>query len=128
MRELFLAYYTPSDEEFAALWQECTFSFDANMLLNIYRYSQLTRGLFCAILEKLNTRIWISHQAALEYHRNRLGVISEQNSAYQELGKLLDEITGKAGSMMKHKRHPFLDAARFVRTIQDSVEHVGLQL
>ncbi len=36
MRDLFPGYYRPTEEEFAKMWQEGIFVFDANVLLNIY--------------------------------------------------------------------------------------------
>ena len=38
MRETFRGYYRLKDDDFNQLWDECIFSFDANILLNIYRY------------------------------------------------------------------------------------------
>ncbi|MGZ3645243.1 MAG: hypothetical protein ACXVCM_15485, partial [Ktedonobacteraceae bacterium] len=39
MQELFPGYYRPTKEEFSTMWQQCIFVFDANVLLNIYRYT-----------------------------------------------------------------------------------------
>jgi hypothetical protein len=44
MREKFSGYYRPTQEEFDKLWQEAILSVDANILLNIYRYSPETRA------------------------------------------------------------------------------------
>ena len=40
MREKFRFYYQKPD--FNKLWQECTFVFDTNILLNLYRYPKET--------------------------------------------------------------------------------------
>ncbi|MEQ8996136.1 MAG: PIN-like domain-containing protein [Coleofasciculus sp. B1-GNL1-01] len=53
MRDLFPGYYQPTPEEFETLWQEAIFSFDANILLNIYRYSAETRERLFEIIERL---------------------------------------------------------------------------
>jgi hypothetical protein len=39
MRALFPGYLNREPEEFAALWENCIFSFDANFLLDFYRYT-----------------------------------------------------------------------------------------
>lgn len=65
MRELFPGYYRPTQEEFKQMWQECIFVFDANVLLNIYRYTAKTRGELLAIFEMLKERTWLPHQAML---------------------------------------------------------------
>ena len=31
-------YYRPTESEFKKLWKDCVFAFDANTLLNVYRY------------------------------------------------------------------------------------------
>jgi hypothetical protein len=72
MRETFPGYYTPSDAEFKRLWTKSLFVLDANVLLNLYRYSSETRKKLIEILQRLDTRLWVPHQAALEYQRNRL--------------------------------------------------------
>lgn len=65
------------------MWRECTFVLDANILLNLYRYRPEERDQFLAILSKLKERIWLPHQAAREYQRNRLKVIQDQHAAYE---------------------------------------------
>lgn len=105
MRELFPGYYTPSEERFKALWDECVFVFDANVLLNVYRYSPKTLKNFLDILKRLENRLWLPHQAALEYQRNRLTVISEQYQPYADIPKLINELLNHIGS--SYPRHPF---------------------
>jgi hypothetical protein len=42
-KDLFPGYYSPSDEEFSELWQNCIFIFDTNVLLDFYEYNDETR-------------------------------------------------------------------------------------
>jgi hypothetical protein len=72
MRDLFPGYFTPTDAEFEKLWSECVFGFDANVLLGLYRSTPETQEIFFAVLEKIKDRIFLPHQAASEYLRNRL--------------------------------------------------------
>ena len=85
MKELFPGYYQPTEKEFSKLWNECIFALDANVLLNLYRYSENSTKDFLNILTFLSTakRLWIPHQAALEYHQRRVGVIGEQKKYIQ---------------------------------------------
>src|SRR5438128_8631528 len=80
MRDTFPGYYRPTGEQFRKLWGESFFAFDTNVLLNIYRYTSETREVFFRVLEGLQSRLWVPHQAALEFHRRRLDVIDEQVS------------------------------------------------
>ncbi len=82
MRDLFREYYRPSDEEFSRLWQKATFVFDTNVLLHLYRYTPSTRNDLLKVIEALQQRIWIPHQVGLEFSRDRVTVITEQNSIF----------------------------------------------
>jgi hypothetical protein len=62
MEKVFAHYYKPTSEGFDALWKDCTFSFDANVLLDVYRYSPETRDRLIDVLKHLNDRIWIPYQ------------------------------------------------------------------
>ena len=42
MRKTFRGFYQPGKKEFQELWNSCLFVLDANVLLNMYRYSEAT--------------------------------------------------------------------------------------
>ncbi len=121
MRKTFSTYYTPSEEEFDKLWQECIFSFDANILLHIYEYSERTRDGLFAIFKKLGNRIWIPHQAALEFQKDRITTIFKQYSPYKDVRKTLDDLRGKTESA-RIRHHPLLDTAAIVNPILSAIE------
>lgn len=130
MRDLFPGYYQPTKQEFDELWNECVFSFDTNVLLNIYRYSSTTRERLFDILEKLQERIWITHQVGYEFHKNRLTVISQQSSAYDKIGTILDENLkiGKIGTLKKdleaYKKHSVIEIQEILNNIETSLKKV----
>ena len=108
MKESFKEYYKPTDEEFKDLWDNCEFIFDANVLLNIYRYSPETTGEFFDVLINIQDRIWMPHQAALEYQKNRFSVIDEQVAKCKQLENLLEK--NEIIDFLKDiKSHPFID-------------------
>lgn len=81
MKELFPGYYPLNQEQFKELWENCIFVFDTNILLNLYRYNESTRNDFINnILRKIEQRLWIPHQVALEFQENRLEVIESQET------------------------------------------------
>jgi hypothetical protein len=94
MKSLFAGYYRPTKEEFDELWKNCTFVFDASVLLDLYRSTAKTRNVLLSILEKIKDRIWIPYQAAWEYQENRLEVILTER-------KLYDELRGKMEGLVK---------------------------
>jgi hypothetical protein len=71
MRNRFPGYYRPADEQLRSLWQNGTFVLDANVLLNVYRYSEETAHHLLNLLATIAARLWVPHQPALEFHRNR---------------------------------------------------------
>ena len=130
MRDLFRGYYRPTKEEFDSLWDNCIFSFDTNILLNIYRYTPKTRERFFDILDKLQERIWLPYQAAYEYQEERLNVISQQLKPYSELQKSLNDHLEKFQEILEKysKRHSFsdfVDARQIVGTIERAYKRVN---
>lgn len=119
MKTLFPGYYKPSEQEFERMWQEGIFAFDANMLLNIYRYTPETQKSFFDVLEKLAARIWIPFQVAHEFQINRLNVISAQEKAYTEIENLFDQILKKLeGGLNSYRKHTFVDVKRLLKSIE----------
>ena len=130
MQKTFSGYYTPSEEEFSTLWEKCLFTFDANVLLNMYRYSSTTTEELFGVFEQVSGRIWISHQAALEYHQRRLDVIAQQEKAYENIeGELTKTIDSLRDRLLSDK-HPFVeDADQLVKKIEklfkETLERLG---
>jgi hypothetical protein len=125
MKNLFPEYYQPTEEEFKKLWHESIFSFDANILLHVYRFTPQTRRKFLEILTKLKDRVWISHQVAYEYQRNRtkviLGQLNDYDKAISDLEKSfkIKEI-GKSLSQFKH--HSYIDTKFIEDTLSNAIE------
>jgi hypothetical protein len=121
MRKNFPGYYCPTEDEFVEMWEACTFAIDANVLLNLYRYSPETREELIGILAAISDRLWVPYQAALEYHRNRIKVIEQQASAYDKLRELLSDTRNKLEndlrSVASAGRHPFISADRLLEKI-----------
>ena len=78
--------------DFETMWKEAVFVFDANVLLNVYRFSTSASRDLLKIMNRLNDRIWIPYQFAAEYHRNLHTVMDDMDEAYShkkvELEKL----------------------------------------
>lgn len=80
----FPEYYRMTENELMEIWKNCIFIFDANILLSLYRYSERTKNGLLNLMRKFFERIWLPHQSALEYNRNRFEVIAEQEKAHNE--------------------------------------------
>lgn len=107
MRKLFFGYYDPSEEELRHHWDNSIFSFDTNVLLNLYTYSKETSDAILDVLQKNIDRLWIPYQVAMEYHKNRCGRIEKEVSKYEPVKKQLNAIKD---SLSTKKQHPFIDS------------------
>ena len=115
MRKHFPGYYRPSETEFARMWQDGLFVLDASFLLDLFRYSDETANSLLETLEKIAHRIWIPHQAALEYHRNLNSVVEQAAQSYADSLALLQKLIDQLKS--DKRGHPFLDP-KFHKEIQ----------
>jgi hypothetical protein len=129
MRNSFPGYYKPKDEDFEQLWNEAILAFDANVLLNLYRYSEGTREEFFKILTKLQSRLWLPHQAAFEYHKNRLSVISSLEGAYEKLTETISDFENKfLNSLNGFSRHPLIEVEAITDEIKKTISGVKKRL
>jgi len=123
MKNIFRGYYRPSEREFSELWQSATIVLDANVLLNMYRYTNETRDRLISILREFGDRLWLPHQAAYEFHKNRLKVICDQQDAYAKVDEILKthkkEILGQLGEF---KRHPFIRIDGLVKSCDRGID------
>lgn len=105
MKEIFSGYYKKTDEEIKKIWDNGIICFDANVLLNLYRYSDETRNELITLMRKFDSQICLPHQSALEYNRNRYEVIADQEKAYKEFVSKINQIENDLKSTSKP---PFL--------------------
>jgi hypothetical protein len=87
----FPGYRLPSDDELNEALRSALVVVDTNVLLNLYRYNESTRNDLLEVLRQLGNRLWVPHQALLEFWRNRLHVIASRGAgtdqALNALGK-----------------------------------------
>jgi len=109
MKKDFFAYIRPDEDELTQVWNNAIFTFDANILLNFYRYTSDTTKIFFDLLEKVKDRTWLTHQSVQEYFDNRLTVISEQEKTYSDLK---DSIAKSIEEPLNNQRkHPYISQA-----------------
>ncbi len=106
MKKDFFAYLRLNETELNEIWENAIFTFDANILLNFYRYREETTTTFFNLLKTVKDRVWLTNQAVQEYFNNRLNVISEQEKAYSDLK---ESITKNIEDPLNHqRRHPYI--------------------
>ncbi|MFC7526983.1 PIN-like domain-containing protein [Parapedobacter sp. GCM10030251] len=105
MRSKFPGYFKPTQKQIETTWNNALFVLDTNILLNIYRYSTDTQDEVLKILEKAKSNLFIPHHIAKEFLENRLDVIGQQASTYENAIKNLNNIVATFES---EKQHPFI--------------------
>jgi hypothetical protein len=105
MRSMFPGHFRPTENGLASLWSTGIFAVDANVLLNLYRYSSDTRQELERTLTSIKDRLFLPHQAAKEFLKNRLSVTAGQAEEYTKAIKTISELSAK---LSDKKRHPFL--------------------
>ncbi|AVF48851.1 hypothetical protein CMT89_03345 [Elizabethkingia anophelis] len=129
MKSKLSEYYKLSESEIKEHWEKDIFCFDANVLLNLYRYSPKTREAFFSLLEKVKDRIWITYQAAFEYQKNRLAVINAQREAYKEIRETLTKKKGEIEAKLNSfKKHPYLQTTELKKQIESAFDSIGRDL
>ncbi|MHC2995406.1 MAG: DUF4935 domain-containing protein [Candidatus Atribacteria bacterium] len=129
MKKIFPGYYRPTEEEFSNLWNSCLFVLDANVLLNLYRYSQETSDEFIQILKQISDRLWVPHQAALEYQKNRLQTIAKQLEVYDEIQKLVEDNKKKLKNKLDSlSKHPYIKANNLMKIMQKACTAIDKNL
>jgi HJR/Mrr/RecB family endonuclease len=69
---------------------------DANVLLAMYRVTAGARGQILDVLGRLEGKLWLTHQAALEFNRARTDVVSGRVSKFQEARQSLRNASANA--------------------------------
>ena len=129
MTENFHGYYRPTKYEFIQLWNDGLFVLEANILLNMYRYTPKTRNEFINILEKISDRIWIPYQVALEYHKNRLNVINHQILAYEKIKQSLNDNKNRIKKDLDaYSLHPYIEVKGIIEKIDDKFIEINKEL
>lgn len=116
MRDDFPGWVLPDQETLDWYWQEAIFAVDTSVLLDLYRFSAEAREGLLDALRSFGDRLWIPHQVALEFHKNRFGVLLAQRDAEEKLLKELDgierDLDGQLSKLLRGAGRRDLDPTR----------------
>jgi PIN domain-containing protein len=124
MRTQFKGHFKETSESIKDAWRSATFVFDANVLLNLYRYSDEATDEFLVLLASIGERAWLPEQCAYELLANRFNVISEQSSEYSKTSDHFDELTKKFANK---RGHPFI-SGKNLQTLEKVIKDVQKEL
>jgi hypothetical protein len=121
MRDMFRHYVRPTEDEFRTLWQSCYFSFDANALLNIYRFDAAATENFLQTLRALRDRVWITHQAAHEFYRGRISEIEAQLDRFDTVQNAT-RASLDALDRLRDRRRTLIDLGALEDTLRPAID------
>lgn len=124
MKGLFPGYYRKTEDDIKKIWEHGIIMFDTNVLLNLYRYSESTQNTILELIKRFSNQIYLPHQAALEYNRNRYEVIAEQEKAYNEF---LEKISQIQKDLQSTSKPPFL-SSKVDKELNVIFEKVGAEV
>lgn len=124
MRSLFPGYFKLTDSERREVEDRATLVLDANVLLNLYRFSEDARSDFLSLLNDYRERIWIPHQVAFEFLENRPKLIVDQAKVLEDFSKKLQE---SLSTLESPKTHPFVKPET-LNKLRDSIKEVSFEL
>jgi len=133
MKNSFSEYITPTAQEFKTLWEKSVFVLDANVLLDFYRYSEETRKQLFVLLKRIpDDRLWIPHQAGLEFFENRVEVILSQKNAFEKTKNWLNDLAKHAkstcDSALNSRPHPALNKTVLIKNIESTIEEMATEI
>ncbi|MEU7004511.1 PIN-like domain-containing protein [Nonomuraea sp. NPDC046570] len=93
----FEGYRTASERDLKHVLTDGLVVLDANVLLNLYRYTSSTRADFIEVLNKIGDQLWIPHQALDEFWRNRENIIRDPSNARDTIKQLEAKLNDSLG-------------------------------
>jgi len=96
MKHSFNCFYDLTETtELNRIWKDSDtiFIFDTNVLLSLYSFQPESRKDFLKVLSSIQDRIWIPFHVGLEFQKNRLTVIKNRRSTFNDLNKDVDKLS-----------------------------------
>lgn len=111
MKKVFSEYYDTPELTYKEIWDKALFVFDTNLLLNLYRYTTVTRDIILNFMNKVSDRIWIPYQVGLEYFNNRIKVINEVSNGYDAIKKFISNYKNGFEKYLNdnYNHHPYIN-------------------
>lgn len=132
MKKEFFGFYDPTEVEIESAWNEGVFVFDANALLNLYRYSEPTREDFFKALNNLEEKLFMPYQVGFEFHSNKNTVIKGLKSLFDSIPNAINELLkagGKFDSIFNvAKRHPSIQVDAFQKLKEEFIQKIKDEL
>lgn len=129
MRNRFPGYYTPTEFEFRALWDNAIFVPDTNILLHLFRYGSKTTEQVLGTFQQLKPRVWIPYQVGVEFHRRWREVDRTNRDAYDNLIRELESQGRRLSALFnEYTRHQTIDAKKEQEEIEKFIKEFSARI
>ncbi|PQP14008.1 hypothetical protein C5613_41485 [Rhodococcus opacus] len=124
---------TQLDPDVAPFFGNAVIALDANVLLELYSMSSATRSEIIDVFFAVQDRLWIPHQVALEYSRNRRNSVIKRNERFSAIRKVLTTSQAQALGKLGAAIDSFVKFRSQSHTVRDwdpgtyGVDKVGLK-
>ena len=125
MKNTFFEYYPTNKDAIDEIWNNCIFSYDANVLLNLYRYSTTTRKAFFEIIKALNDNTILPYHSGYEYHKNRRKVIKSQKMAYDKIEEIINSSKNKfITELNTYRKHCLIETKEIIDPVEKTLDKI----
>ncbi len=125
MKNKFKEYICLSEEQKKKIWEGGIFVLDANVLLNMFRYSRQSSDDLFDIIKAHEDNLWLPYQVGLEFFNNYRGIIEginkEFNNLLEEINSI-DALLAEKFNFNKLKNDPALNIKQFREDINDFIK------
>lgn len=97
----FRGYYRPTMEARVEAFRSGLVIFDANALLDLYRFVPPARSEFLELIRSIKDRIFIPYQIAHEFHVRRIDAVAGRALEFENQRHRLDEIRGQVRGFIR---------------------------
>ena len=123
MRNMSQAFYTPTEDEFKALWDNALIVLDTNSLLNLYRYSENTYQAYFQLLTIYKDRLWMPYTVGMEFHKNRYNSKHSQHQFYSDIIAVLNSFIEPFEKVLGNCRyHRFIEPDTLLKGFKRRVD------
>ncbi|MFV0328448.1 MAG: PIN-like domain-containing protein [Dysgonomonas sp.] len=111
MKNTFFEYYPIDKGVINNIWENGIFCYDANVLLNLYRYSNDTRTIIFENIEYFIDKTLMPYQACYEYQKNKREVETSLIKSYEKIIEIINKSIAslESGELATYRKHCALD-------------------
>ncbi|MGW3278004.1 PIN-like domain-containing protein [Nocardia rhamnosiphila] len=117
--EEFSAWIDHVEPEHKRFFDEGLVVVDTNVLLDLYRVSATTRSEILEVLTKISSRLWIPHQVATEYSRNRKQAVYDRKANFSNIRNSLKASESAAISKLNTALDKFVKFREKNRSVRE---------